>query len=116
MKGLEDIVGHLVRDGIAGELWVNGTFLTKKIDPRDVHVLLILSSAFVDNATLAQRNCLAWFGSNLKASHLCDTYIHTEFPANDPRYWEGDFMRAYWTKQFGFSRSELFKGIALVSL
>ena len=116
MKWFDAIVNHLSQRGIEGELWVNGSFLTEKINPNDVDMVLCLNSSFVDNASTAQRSTLGWFESNLRDSHLCDTYVHIEFPSSDPQYWVGFFMRAYWMKQFGFSRSDQLKGIALVRL
>jgi hypothetical protein len=116
MDRFEDVVLQLSQDGIVGELWVDGSFLTHKIDPQDADVVLCVQSPFVDNASITQKDRLDWFAGDLKPSHECDTYVFVEYPVSDPQYWVGDFMRAYWKRQFGFARSNQLKGIAVVHL
>jgi hypothetical protein len=40
MDGLDTIVGKLIAARIVGDFWVNGSFLTQKIDPEDTDVVL----------------------------------------------------------------------------
>jgi hypothetical protein len=116
MRGLVDIVSQLSEEGVLGELWVNGSFLTQKINPQDVDTVLCVASDFIDNASGLQIAKLHWLASNLRRSHLCDTYAFVEFPLSDPRYAVGASMRDYWTRQFGFGRANQSKGIAVVTL
>jgi len=116
MERLEEVVNRLSNDGIQGELWLNGSFLTEKIDPQDLDCVLRLSSDFVDNSSPAQKATLDWFSSNLRNSHLCDTYVFVEFPISDGRFATGEFFRKYWEKQFGFSRGSDPKGIAAMAI
>lgn len=58
-----------------------------------------------------QRAALAWVQSNLRPSLMVDSYVFVE--TSDPR---GDWLRSYWIRQFGFSRQNQPKGIAVVTL
>lgn len=42
MAGLKMIIDRLSQYGIRGDLWVNGSFLTRKIDPSDSDVVLFV--------------------------------------------------------------------------
>ena len=121
MLGLEQIVDRLRASHISGELWVDGSFLTDKINPNDSDVVLFIQQAFCDNATVQQKEAIKWINSNLKSSHCCDSYVSIEYPPSHPLYWEGEYLRAYWMRQWGFSTDDagkvnMMKGIAVISL
>jgi hypothetical protein len=100
-----------------GELWVNGSFLTDKINPNDSDVVLFLQSSFVDTATLEQMETIAWVNSNLQKSHCCDSYVSIEYSESHASYWLGEYWRAYWMRQWGFSEdNSTLKGIAVISV
>jgi hypothetical protein len=44
----------------------------------------------------------------------CDSYIHRDYPTGHPMHTIGEMMRAYWMRQFGFSRSDKMTGIAVI--
>jgi hypothetical protein len=119
MQGLEQIVDTLNSQAIEGKLWVDGSFVTEKINPNDSDVVLFIQGPFYDNATIQQRQIVDWFGQDLKASHCCDIYVSYEWPVGHPLYWVGEYWRAYWLRQWGFGRDETIgpaKGIAVISL
>lgn len=116
IASLGDIVSHLCSQGIQAELWLNGSLLTEKIDPQDADCVLCLHSDFLDNCSTSQMAIITWFSSNLRNSHRCDTYVFVEYPASDPRFRCGEDARRYWERQFGFSRGNQAKGIAVVKL
>lgn len=117
MRGLERLISYMNRMGITGELWLDGSFLTQKIDPDDVDMALRLQSAFSDNVTLDQDAFLRWFADDdLKPRFYCDTYVFVEYPEDDPRFDEGDEDRRYWLGWFGRSRRKMPKGIATVQI
>ena len=116
MRGLEEVVERLVRTGVKGELWIDGSFLTEKIHPEDVDLLLRPGQDFLVTATDEQKAVVKWFNSNLKASHHCDSYVFYEYPPSDPLFNENEWMHAYWVKQYGWSRGLDMKGIALVAV
>lgn len=119
MSGLSVVVQRLIAAGIAGHMWVDGSFLTEKIDPEDVDLLLRISSNLYDNATLEQRETIHWFvdeNGNLKTLYRCDCYVWLEFPHGHPAYNTSEEQREYWTRQYGQSRRNVNKGIAVVEL
>ena len=116
MAGLEAVVQKLLGDGVTGELWVDGSFLTEKIDPEDVDIVLRLEPSFVNSATSEQHATIDWVNNGLRADHYCDSYLFVEFPQGDPREHEGQWGRAYWIRQYGFNRDDESKGIAVISL
>jgi hypothetical protein len=117
MLGLEQVVGRLRALKILGELWVNGSFLTEQIDPNDSDVVLFVQSAFYDGATTEQMEVINWVNGDLKSSHCCDSYVSVEYPQSHPLYWHGEYLRAYWMRQWGFSKDDaIMKGIAVISL
>ncbi len=116
MAGLEAVLRRLVDTHIVGELWVDGSFLTEKIDPEDADVLLRIQAHLSDNATSEQGETLEWFESGLKNSFYCDGYIWREYPSGHDLHEESEEIRAYWTKWFGRSRSGHPKGITVIAI
>jgi len=88
MKGLEEVVKELVQAGVRGDLWIDGSLLTEKINPEDVDLLFRPGQDFFSIATGEQKAIVEWFNSNLKASHHCDSYVLYEFPPADPLFVE----------------------------
>lgn len=116
MDGLDQIVNQLQAAGIAAEVWVDGSFLTAKRDPNDSDIVLRIPASGYENGTDEQRRILDWVRSNLKNDHLCDSYIFYVYPSNDERAVLNDYNHAYWIRQFGFSRGQELKGIAVIQL
>lgn len=116
MAGLASVFEALQKEEITGELWVDGSFLTEKIDPRDVDVVLRLEPSFVDEASEDQLAVIDWLRIDLKTDYQCDSYVFVEYPKGHDLEGEGERIRDYWIKQFGFSRGDEHKGIAVLSL
>ncbi len=121
MNGLEAVVDRLIKAGIQGEIWVNGSFVTEKLDPSDVDILLEIKGEFFDNTSREQKEVIEWVHSNLKATHLCDSRIWVAYDRSHLDYWRYEWFRAYWLKLFGFYRDDgpnvyETKGMALLVL
>lgn len=115
MTKLEEIIDTLAKEKVVADMWVNGSFMTRKIDPEDSDILLVVQGDFYDNrATLAQRAVIDWINSNLKTTHLCDSYVSFQYPEGHQWHTVSKWMEAYWIRQFGFSRQDQFKGMAVV--
>src|SRR5690348_320273 len=80
MNGIETVVQRLEAAVIIGELWLDGGFLTEKIDPEDVDMVLRVAGAIYDSGTVEQHDVIDWINSNLKAALLCDSYSFFEYP------------------------------------
>lgn len=116
MEGLERIISEMQRVGIEAQVWVDGSFLTKKDEPNDADIVLCVDFAFAESCTSEQNAVLNWIVGNLKSSHLCDSYVFVRFPNGHPLFWVGEWTHAYWVRQFGFSRQNGFKGLALINV
>jgi hypothetical protein len=98
---------------LVGEIWIDGSFMTRKPEPNDVDVLLRTPSLNEFTYTPVQLDYIRRFrGHDLLASPLLD-YYHMWVAKGRP---ETEWLTAYWTRQFGFGRDFGMKGIAVLRL
>jgi hypothetical protein len=118
MDGLVTLVDRLRGAAISGDLWVNGSFLSEKIDPADVDLVLRCPDSLYNAGTPDQRAAIDWLIANQKATLRCDSYVFFEYPSHHPLHEEGEWWYAYWHVKFGFTRQpdEDPKGIVVVAL
>ena len=116
MDGLEQVIAALKADNIEGDLWVDGSFVTEKIEAQDVDVALRMDGLFLDTVSPDQQAVIDWFEGDLTASHHVDSYVFSVYPESDARHWIGEYSHAYWMKQWGFDRGDNMKGIAVLHL
>lgn len=109
MKGLRRMTQRLESGGISGDLWVDGSFLTEKIDPEDVDVALRISESLLSTADQDQRGLINWFSSRdsstvaqTKGDYSCDSFVFCEVPVGHPHY-PGFDIREHWIGTFGRS-------------
>lgn len=113
MQGLDEVLLMLSRNGMRGDVWVNGSFTTEKLNPRDSDILLVVNADAFSQFGQQERAFFEWFqNTSLKPTHRCDNYAMIQ----DPSRPENDWIIAYWLKQFGFSRGNDMKGMALVTV
>lgn len=116
MTGLRYVVERLMGCGITADIWINGSFLTEKQNPNDVDMVLRIPIQIIDNGTHEQRELVDWVGSNLKRDHYCDSYVYVVYPEGHQCATYSVYMDAYWIRQFGFSRGQQTKGIAVLEI
>jgi hypothetical protein len=116
MAALQLVVEQLNAKGISGEIWLDGSFVTKKISPKDIDFILVADSSVYDEGTEEQRDLLDGLtdGEMWKPPLLCDTnaaYI-------DPPEQQGtSTVIDYWTNRFGLSLGDRTpKGIVVIKL
>lgn len=114
MQGVEHVTNEIENASIQADIWVNGSFLTGKKNPNDSDIVVKVSSDLIDNGAAEQQRVLKWINTNLKDNHLCDSYLLPVYPDDDPLAVLNDYNRSYWLRQFGFSRGNNYKGIAVV--
>ncbi len=117
MDGLERIVKKLNAADVLGELWVDGSFATEKIDPSDVDVILRVGSDTYDgDATV--REAVDWAADPDRwKTHSCDAYKWIEYQRGHPLYLQSEEDRIYWTEWYGgHLGGRLIKGIIVVDL
>ncbi|MGE0735800.1 MAG: hypothetical protein AB7G15_14315 [Alphaproteobacteria bacterium] len=87
--------------------------MTEKIEPDDVDVVLAIKSGIME--TPEQLNVLDRVArQDFQFPIKCDSYVHLQYPQSHANYWFGEFMNAYWIRQFGFDRTQAMKGIAVI--
>ena len=116
MAGLRDVLAKLGAVGISAEVWVDGSFLTEKMDPDDVDFAIRLQGADFDAAPQDVFDAVEWAVSDLKASHRVDGYAWAEWPDGHPQHDFGEGRRSYWAKWYGTSRGGHPKGIVVIRL
>ena len=113
MRSLEAMCTTLSIALVKADVWVDGSFLTQKIEPDDVDVLVVLPSGV--NGTPEQRAAIKRVDDQDFAFPIkCDSYTTIEYPRGHKKYWFGEYARAYWLRQFGFARTNAMKGIAVI--
>jgi hypothetical protein len=113
-EALEEIFDGFTDFAITCEVWIDGSFVTTKLDPADVDMVFVIDSGVVataDEAALAWVNRVA---QNLRDESLCDTYVSIRFPKEHPDFDIGFARLQYWLSVFGYHGSSQEKGIAVV--
>lgn len=116
MDNLSMIIDRLSSVGIVGEAWIDGSFLTRKIDPCDVDFVLHMEAELYENGTSEQREAINWIISSLKNEYWCDTYPLFIYKQTDPLYSEYDWNRSFYQARFGWSEGMETKGIVVLAL
>lgn len=117
MDGLDKFVDMLRVENVVGDLWIDGSFMTQKLDPEDVDVVLSVQSHFHKNGTEVQQALVDLVeAADFKPDYFCDVYVLWQYDQDDELYALGESQRAYWIRQFGFSRGADKKGMALIKL
>jgi hypothetical protein len=121
MAGFEAIYERAIAVGIEGEVWIDGSFLTNKIDPLDVDLIILTDAHFRDNGTPVQQEFIEWLISNEddpKKSFLCHTDAVLLFPLGSPWYGLNALSKKHWEENvYVFSvASHEPKGIAVIKI
>ena len=114
--GLWQMATALATAGIEGDIWVDGSFVTSTIDPNDADVVLSVAGEFYDESPPDRQAAIDWVSTNLKVSHLCDSYLLFRWAEGHPLYWLGESMYAYWMKQWAFDRENNLKGMPVLQI
>lgn len=108
------LVDELTAVKVPCELWLDGSYFTEKIDPEDIDFIVRIRGEVVDAATPEQLAVLNLLNSDLTARR-CHSFVHLEWDSSDSRHSFGEWMKAYWLRQWGFARDErTMKGIAVM--
>jgi hypothetical protein len=107
IDGLNNYIGLLSVFGIPLEIWLDGSFTTKKTDPCDIDLVIFASVHDLNNLTVdGQRKFLGLTERHgIKHFFGCDVLFSVK---------EDDGQRSYWRGWYGFDRLERPKGIARI--
>jgi len=121
MCNLKIIVRCLTEASIMGELWIGNSFITDKINARDLDMILCVKEDSFNKATSEQREVFDWISSNLENSHGCDSKLLIQPEVSSPNYGEREWDKISYLSIFGFYHPEgpnvhERKGIAVLNL
>lgn len=93
--------------GASVELWLDGSFTTKKVDPNDIDLVIFSSEAEVNALPPKEQGLLRALldQPTVKKRFGLDVYFCVA---------ENQQLRSYWRGWFGFDRNEQPKGIARI--
>ena len=116
MDLIEEVIKKLNYEQVVGELWLDGSFVTEKIDPDDVDVLLHVSAnPYESDARF--RSAVDWATDPArKDTHSFDAYKWVEYKAEHPLFRLSERDRKDWSEFFGHGRNKAAKGIITISL
>ena len=116
MDRVIEVIRKVSDAGVIGEFWLDGSFITEKIDPEDVDTLLRVSSDQYDSDP-AKQIVIDWASNeDLWMTHSCDAYKWVEYSSGHPLFFQSEEMRIRWTDWYGHSRRRIPKGIIVVNL
>jgi hypothetical protein len=105
------LAAYLRRLGLTGEMWLDGSFLTDKINPDDIDLVLLIENSVLQTISIAAFDIFSRMVNNKAvtvARYRCDLYFCD--PSDAP-------LLAYWRDWFGLARDRTTpKGIARVVL
>ena len=116
MHSLEALLANLSSAGVKAEAWINGSFLTEKIDPDDVDLVVLVQQPDWPSDQGGKEALARVARQEFKNPLKCDSYLSIEYPAGHPLNAFGLKQRDYWLKQFGESRGGTNKGLAVLDI
>ncbi len=112
---LWDFAEEIFSVGVPYEIWVDGSFVTTKVNPNDADLVLFLQS---QNMIVLNPQIDAF---RKKYNGILDIYFaYAVSTENEQCFNKADYqkivtMRNYWRGQFGFDRADSPKGIVRIS-
>lgn len=121
-EGFCNLKSVLVRAAISAEIWIDGSFLTEKIDADDVDFVMKLDGDIFCSWSSAQQELIFQITAKqnrdwIKQQFCCHCFAFAVFPPGHPDFYAGQYWDAQWRKDFGYAlRSRQPKGIAVIEL
>lgn len=116
MDGVEKLVDEVRAAGLSGVAWIDGSFLTRKTEPKDADLVFIVNSMMLPNPT--QRDMLKKLSTKgfFKLTHGCDAFVGVYFPINHQNYPLSVRTMNYWRQLWESDRNGAPKGFAVVTI
>ena len=109
MSGLRMLVRALSEAGVHADLWIDGSFLTLKLNPEDIDVVLCMGDN--EEPTETQKELLLRLRSTKPSN---ENYARAQYGCDF--YFSPQSRRAYWRRWYGHDRKGNPKGIAAVRI
>jgi len=115
--GLLRALTHAAQSGVPFEAWVDGSFLTQKLNPKDADVVLRIQYTDWDRASKQQRGMIEWIGSvECKLECYCKGYYFLDCEGSHPRAAIAEADRKMWVDDFAYATyTKEPKGVAVLA-
>ena len=108
IAGLQDYLDCIRKYSIDYEIWIDGSFVTKKENPRDIDMVVFASNIQIQSIPISMREELELL--LVGRSHIRQKFgLDVLFAVSEDKE-----MRSYWRGWYGFDRNEHPKGIARI--
>jgi hypothetical protein len=99
------------------EQWVNGSFVTSKLDPVDIDLVTVFDGERLDELDGPAQTLLKGlvYDKVTQVLHSCDSYVVPFYPSDSPKRSVYEEMEAYWDGWFGKDRLGQRKGYLVVA-
>lgn len=114
LKGYINYLSDLNRCGISqAEFWINGSFSTRKENPNDIDMVLIIEKDLLDNVPEDKHDIMRVLidPNQARIKYKCDAYLLVKVDQGHIAYSDYTSNRSYWRGWFSFDRRERPKGI-----
>lgn len=112
---LERLVDSLIGVGVACELWVDGSFFTKKPEPSDIDLTVNVCADHMNTLHMSTQNFLLSIKGRGTYSSKLDAYCLLTFLREDPRNKAFD-RSEYWAEKWGVGWDRYLKGYAVIKI
>jgi hypothetical protein len=113
---LEEFVQRFLREDIPCEVWVDGSYMTKKPEPEDIDVAVKIDCDVADRLNASQRLLVDQANMEDYISHI-DSYVFTAFDREHPLFGSDADEQDSWALQWSREHSQVWlKGFAVLRL
>jgi hypothetical protein len=97
---------------VAFEQYVDGSFVSSKINPGDIDLVCVADADTLDSLPTSEQEKIRQLfrGKITKSTHHCDAYLIASVSESDPRYQYYFQNKKFWLGCFGFDRADQPKG------
>lgn len=111
---LEQLSQRLQRADIRCEIWLDGSFITQKVNPADVDLSVRVDLDVVEQLSVEQDLLLQDVAAGTIPS--LDSYVFVAYPVGHPRRSTPEDRWPYWAEWWGVDRAGWLKGTAVLRL
>jgi hypothetical protein len=116
-ENLEEFLIELTKLGLRCVVWVDGSYVTQKINPGDIDLILDFEVSVLDALTIDQCEFIERVGQQKFRSKGLHTFVMYSASSVDLRYAESVRLHKTWRKDFGVSYvTKEPKGIAVLEI
>lgn len=79
MTNLENIVSRMDGSGVSGNVWLDGSFVTEKLNPEDVDFVLVVTDTELAGMSTQAKAFFHWLSAtSLHAQFKLDNYVYVK--------------------------------------